>query len=435
MQKLKALLYSLSIFAIVTYGATTWQSAFARTSPSSTNTFVSFSTFIRSVVNARYQDYVSENGAAVNNVQAFAEMRSYVLTMYSGVQQVSSYVMDGQYFDCITVNSQPSVRYLKIHSIAKPPTALQATTRERSAQNNRSPLTLGQKDAFGNPIACRAGTIPMERITLQRLSKFHTLQDFLAKQPGGRSSVQAAQPGAEHRYAHAYQFVTNYGGNSWLNLWNPSGDFSISQQWYVGGSGDNRQTVEGGWIHYPDKFGSQSVLFIFYTPDNYKDGCYDLDCPAFVQINNNWALGGAWDHYSSYGGTQYGFALQWKYYQGNWWLFVQNQAVGYYPGAVYNGGQMATNAELIDYGGETYTSGTDWPQMGSGKFASEGWQQAAFQNTIFYIPRDENGGTGVSASLNTIETNPSCYTIALTPSENGGNWGTYFFFGGPGGQC
>ena len=30
---------------------------------------------------------------------------------------------------------------------------------------------------------------------------------------------------------------------------------------------------------------------------------------------------------------------------------------------------------------------------------------------------------------------PSCYSIDLTPSSEGGDWGTYFYFGGPGGTC
>src|SRR5207249_7804207 len=62
--------------------------------------------------------------------------------------------------------------------------------------------------------------------------------------------------GTLHRYAHAYQNVNNYGGASWLNLWDPTPtnhQFSLSQQWYVGGS--PVQTIEGGWQVYPDLYG------------------------------------------------------------------------------------------------------------------------------------------------------------------------------------
>jgi Neprosin len=217
--------------------------------------------------------------------------------------------------------------------------------------------------------------------------------------------------------------VTNYGGSSWLNLWDPSGDFTLSQQWYANGSGSGTQTVEGGWVHYPAKFGSRSVLFIFSTPNDYSSGCYDLECPGFVQTSSSVSPGGAFSNYSTYGGTQWGFGLQWKYYNGNWWMFYSGTAVGYYPGSVFRGGPMSRNASITEYGGETYTGGTYWPQMGSGKFANAGFGQAAFQNTIFYIPQNVSGGTGVWSSLSSFVTNRACYTLSVTPAASGGNWG------------
>ncbi len=448
MQKLKTLLCFVATLAMISVGAVTSTNAFASASSSTPQGFVSFSTFLSNVSTARYTEYIARHsGTAVQSEQAFTKMRSYILDTYAGVQQVSSYVLDGQYFDCITIDSQPSVTHLKIKHLAQPPVVSSQTTHaDGLSRGSASPLTLGEKDAFGNAISCKNGTIPMERITLERLSKFATLNDFLAKGPNGQGKSVAATPndysGPPHRYAHAYQSVNNYGGNSWLNLWNPSGDFTLSQQWYAGGSGANLQTVEGGWVHDPNHFGSQSVLFIYFTPDGYKvggAGCYNLECKSFVQTNSHWALGGKWSAYSSYGGTQYGFTMQWKYYQGNWWLFLQGagniEAVGYYPGSVYNGGQLASNAQSVDYGGETYTSGLNWPQMGSGKFANEGWQQAAFQNTIFYISKNESGGTGTWTTLSPDQRTPACYTINVTPSTQGGSWGTYFFFGGAGGMC
>lgn len=439
MLKLRTLLCLLAVFTLGIFDVANVPQAFA--SSSTSKTFIPFSTFLNGVENAHYQDFaVQSSGHVVQSERAFAEMRSYILTMYAGVQPVNSYILDGQYFDCITVNEQPTVRLLHITKLASPPKVVSATQGSAQNSNATSPLTLGQKDAFGHSIACADGTIPMERITLERLSKFPTLKAFLAKGPDGQGvAASTIQPGGSHRYGVSYQSVNNYGGSSRLNLWNPSGDFSLSQEWYVGGSGDNTQTAEGGWVHYPQKFGSQSVLFIYFTPDNYKvggPGCYNLECPGFVQTNKSWAFGGKFSSYSTYGGVQYEFMLQWQYYQGNWWLLLQGggnaQFVGYYPGSVYNHGQMASHAQIAEYGGETYTGGTNWPQMGSGKFASAGWQQAAFQRRAFYIT---TSSAGVWSTLSPIQTNPACYTIDITPSSNGGNWGTYFFFGGAGGNC
>jgi len=81
--------------------------------------------------------------------------------------------------------------------------------------------------------------------------------------------------------------------------------------------------------------------------------------------------------------------------------------------------------------GPSGSSCTDpnWPQMGSGAFASAGWQQAAYQHNLFYI---DTSGTGVSSSLTPVTQSSTCYSIDVTPSS-GGSWGSYIYFGGPGG--
>lgn len=418
--------------------------------PATTAAFVPFSAFIRATAGAQYQPH---SAAAVPNAAAFDQMRSYILATYRGVKVAHSYVFGGSYFDCVTILSQPTVRDLGVRKVAAPPAAAPAMGRQ-TGRALASPLTLGLSDSYGNAVSCPTGTIPMRRISLGQMTAFPTLAAYLAKSPAGRRSgaqippagrrsgaqIPPAgprpgaqiQPGGPHRYGVGYQYVANYGGNSWLNLWNPSGDFTLSQQWYSNGSGSGTQTVEGGWIHYPAKFGNSAVLFIFSTPDDYTSGCYDLECSGFVQTNSSVALGGAFTNYSTPGGTQWGFSLQWKYYNGNWWMYYQGSAVGYYPGSVFGGGPMATSSSLIEYGGETYTDGTIWPQMGSGAFADAGWAIAAFQKTIFYISQNAPGGTGAWAILAPVVTNPDCYTINVVNWPNDSGWGTYFYFGGPG---
>src|SRR5213594_1101278 len=64
-----------------------------------------------------------------------------------------------------------------------------------------------------------------------------------------------------HRWAWGEQTVNNAGGDSRLNVWKPDpkpGVFSLSQHWYVGGSGESTQTVEGGWQVYPSKYGTSN---------------------------------------------------------------------------------------------------------------------------------------------------------------------------------
>ena len=419
--------------------------------------FIPFDTFVEQVRTAAFDDFDGATDSRVRDDDAFNEMLDHVLTLYDGADVDHSFELDGQVVDCITIESQPSVRLLGIEVVDLAPPA--GTTGAQpvdgdapgDAQPALSPLTLGRIDALGNAIRCEPGTVPVGRLTLDVLVRFETLRHFFSKGGDGFGSLPAPQPerqgdepgAGERRYAYTNQTVNNYGGNSWLNLWNPSlgadGTMSISQQWYSADGDDGVQTLEGGWQVLPSKYNTNNaVLFIYWTADGYKNtGCYNLDCAGFVQINNNWFLGGQWSAYSSTGGTQWGFELQWKLYQDNWWLFLKGpgayEAVGYYPDSIYDGGPMADAATSVLYGGETATDGR-WPEMGSGQFANQGWQQAAFQNTIFYIPRNENNGVGVWADLIAQEPAPDCYTVVLVPASNGGSWGTYFYFGGPGGS-
>jgi hypothetical protein len=418
--------------------------------------FVPFAEFLKRVRTATFADYAKREGSRVRDSAAFEEMRRHILTMYDGVKQVSTFVVGDDYFDCITVETQPSLRLRGLREPApapkgsanagygggKPPGEVRAAP---------SPLTEGLADRFGNKVSCPNGSIPMERLTLERLTRYETLRQFFSKDGKGGGELppesgREQKPEGEstvHKYAAGRQSISNFGGNSWLNLWNPAvadkDHFSLSQQWYASGSGDSAQTVEGGWQVYENKYSTKkAVLFIYWTADGYgSTGCYNLDCTGFVQINGNWYLAGPWSQYSTSGGTQWGFEMQWKYFRGNWWLFLRGpgsyEAVGYYPGSQYNGGQMSRSATRATYGGEV-TGTTTWPEMGSGQFANQGWQKAAFHHTIFYIPRDEDDGTGVWASLSAIQPSPKCYTVSIVSAADGGSWGTYLYFGGPGGS-
>jgi len=424
-----------------------------------TEPFIPFNTFLQGVQDATYAQW---NGTAVESSAAFDTIKAHILSMYNGIGNISNtFIINLQYADCVDIDKQPTVRLLGVDGIQSPPS--NGSHPDFSQGDNPafnytdSPLKLGLTDRFGNHIYCPDKTIPLARLTLQKLTRFPNLQAFFAKSKDGsalpsppskdvRRRCQeelARRAGEPHLHAYGYQYVKNFGGNSWMDLWNPVGDFTLSQQWYVGGSGGNTQTVEGGWIVYEQKFTTKNaILFIFYTADNYvSQKCWNHDCPAFVQTNNHWFLGGTWIHDSVSGGTQWGFEMQWKLYNGNWWLFLKGpgsyEAVGYYPTKIFNGGQLSKNAEIVEYGREVtrFDPSHDWPLMGSGALPSAGWTKAAFQRLIFYIPKDENGGVGVWTGLSTaVEGSTKCWDIAYTPSSKGGSWGSYFYFGGPGGK-
>ncbi len=399
-----------------------------------------FSKFIDSISAARHEAYAVKPAAKVQDASEFDAMKAHILGLYEGVEVQHSFVDEnGQVFDCIPVEQQPSLRGGSTPP-ASPPDAPSAALSGKTLGPALSvePLRSDRRDRFGRAMACPPGTIPMRRVTLDEMSQKETLRDFFRKAPGGvgrhpRLGPEGIAPNV-HKWAHAYQAVDNLGGHSYLNLWAPavgSQIFSLSQHWYAGGS--PVQTVEIGWQVYPGKYQTNyPALFIYWTADGYQTtGCYNLDCSAFVQTNPNWHLGGAVSPISTYGGAQYELALAAYLYAGNWWLYAggfgSGNAIGYYPASLYGAGPLATHASNVDYGGEVVDV-TAWPPMGSGAFASDWWTHAAYQRDIESFP---TGGGTQNTSLTGVQDSANCFTIdvgfAAAP------WNEYCFFGGPGG--
>jgi hypothetical protein len=439
-------MFFVALFIAVSHGA-----LYAQETPSQ---FVPFGDFIWNTEAARFEDYSVRAESRAKDASAFEEMRQHILALYQGVEVSHSFVLDSNHFDCVPIEQQPSVRTLGLKGIALPPPgpALLSQPQEDSP-TPEGPVNLtsqlaaeSQFDEFGNSLGCEEDTIPMFRITLEQLTRFPTLRQFFQKIPDelgrGTEPAQTIFPPAiqSHKYSYTSQSVNNLGGNSSLNVWSPAVNtslgevFSLSQQWYAGGSGTKlpgEQTAEVGWQNYPALYGGQnSRLFIYWTADGYtKTGCYNLTCAGFVQTNKSWAFGAGFSNYSSLGGTQYEFAAQYEFFQGNWWLFLGGTAVGYFPGSVYHGGQLTHYAQLIEFGTES-VGPTAWPPEGSGQWSSMGWSHAAYQRNLFYI---NTSGSGVWDSLTAWQPSPKCYSISRPFYSSSSGWGIYFYEGGPGG--
>jgi hypothetical protein len=357
----------------------------------------------------------------VQDADSLAEMKAYITNRYTGVEVPHSFVdSNGQIFDCIPVHQQPALRGNASPTTADPPELppiAPSGLLEQESHQVEPQLGAGKLDVHGNPMQCPPGTIPVRRVTLEELIRYRTIRHFHQKSPIGKGRhprLSEIDPqAAVHKYAHAFQTVNNLGGHNFLNIWKPvigaNQIFSLSQHWYSGGSGAALQTAEVGWQVYPGKYtNANPVLFIYWTAYDYNTtGCYNLDCTAFVQINNSWMLGGALSNVSVSGGTQAELEIAYYYYLGNWWLYIGGAAVGYYPGSIYRSGQLTKNATGVDYGGETVGTGT-WPPMGSGAFASTGYQKAAYQRSIYYFT---TAHTSQYAQLTPVQNSPSCYTI------------------------
>jgi hypothetical protein len=411
--------------------------------------------FLASLESAEFQEFAVRPSSRVANEDAFSEMKSHILGLYEEVEAVHSFVDEtGAIFDCIPIEQQPALKDSP-EAVPKapelPPTepADDAEGTAQGEQDDRQPtmagwpLSANRKDWYGNVMHCPPGTIPMRRVTLGGLARFPTLQAFMRKGPGGAGrpprAVEPATVPATHRWAHAYQKVHNRGGHSFLSLWRPSIGanqvFSLSQHWYIGGSGGNLQTAECGWHVYPRLYGdAQAHLFCYWTADAYRTGCYNLTGSAFVQTSSSFAPGMTLGPTSVDGGQQYEIELAYLHANGRWWLYFNRtqaiNAIGYYPDTLYRDGALKSSGAEIDYGGETMGT-TSFPPMGSGAFANSGWRHSAYQRTIGYWPLSRSAV--VNANLAISQAWPGCYTAQT--NLYAARWYETLWFGGPGGNC
>lgn len=420
-----------------------------RTSVSASHAFPQVTRDFKQFLDTQAQLSYATRGAAakVSDPTAFAEMQRYVFNRYNGLTVLRSVQQDGKVFDCIPREQQPALR--DGSAPAAPPTLSSNT-------GTVMPIDASQR--------CDTGSVPLERIGLAEMSKHANLRSFLlGTTPRVIAPRQAdAAPAAAsvtHYYSTVYldtagTSVTGAGAD--LNLWAPvlrSADETqtISQIWIVGNSaGKQTQTLEVGWEIQPGAgWGNKPIIFIYSTQDGYlKTGCHNLDCSDFVQTSTRAVLGAQpVAGFSTAGGKQTMLGVEFqRNTDGNWWLRLDGEWIGYYKAALYSGDLANGRVAYVSAGCEVSTdSGVASPRMGSGQFAAAGYRQAAFQANHFY--RDAAMATHPVQRLSSVSVEqPSCYTLAMTgysypyalgagvtrtslspEMRNGG-----FYFGGPG---
>ncbi|XP_059064598.1 protein neprosin [Cryptomeria japonica] len=274
--------------------------------------------------------------------------------------------------------------------------------------------------------------------------------DSIKRCPEGTVSVMEIKP--DHQYAvMKYLYEGVYGAQGIFNVWQPyveSHDyFSLSQIWLIRDKGlPTMQTMEAGWIVYPSYYGdSRPRLFVYWTADNYnKTGCWNLYCEGFVMsTDSKYYPGQPIEPVSEYEGPQIereisikrlsdSFDREFLQGEGVWYLYIQNERVGYWPGSLFD--SLAESADRVEYGGEVaiYGDNAGTPHsrthMGSGHFLEEGWSRAAY---IRNIEIHNSNGTLVYPPETNGVTNSKCYNLATHANQT---WGQYMFFGGPGGD-
>jgi hypothetical protein len=287
-----------------------------------------------------------------------------------------------------------------------------------------------------------AGTVPIVRPDLSRLTKTMALKDFLVKKGGllvnkdRRKKTPADPDPAGYFHCIDNQNGTFYGWDGFLNVWDPAigpvGDHSILQVWLQNYDKPQLQSIEGGWTVDQSLNGDlQPHIFTYYTTNGYtKDGDnlggYNTLHSGWVQYSPSVFPGIRISPSSAYGSAQYDVSMKFQLYREptngelNWWVAVQGIWMGYYPASLFNGG-LGGKAEWVGCGGEVYSSlanpAQTNDQMGSGWEAQAGWAKAAFLRNL-RLQSDLNGtmvnNNGFATSDIATATGTDPYTIAMS---------------------
>jgi hypothetical protein len=255
---------------------------------------------------------------------------------------------------------------------------------------------------------------------------------------------------AGYYHATAAASATCFGCLSVLSLWDPHCendlDHSISQFGIQNYDNPQLQSLEAGWIASKAQFGDNLIhLFTYYTTNGYtkngdNQGGYNTDYAGFVQVDRNIYPGAGLTHVDWPGVPSYEMQIHFDLNEGNWWFYVGNTAVGYYPANLFGstaGKTLADHGDWCGFWGEVYSADKDPSQtttsMGSGYHATLKWPWAAYQRDMFVT---NYRGWGKfrpvpykpQPALNTSAEDSTMYDVLLNPSPFDG----FMFFGGAG---
>lgn len=339
---------------------------------------------------------------------------------------------DGDVIECVPSHLQPAfdhpqLRGQKPLDLPEMPSIANETTNEESF--NQLWSQSGE--------CCPIGSIPIRRTTKTDVLRARSVRRF-----GRRLKKPIRRDSSGGGHEHAVVFVNGeqyYGAKASINVWTPrvtdAYEFSLSQIWLISGSfGHDLNTIEAGWQVSPELYGDNYPrFFTYWTTDAYQaTGCYNLLCSGFVQTNNKIAIGAAISPRSSYNGRQFDLGLMiWKDPKhGHWWLQLGNGLLlGYWPVFLFS--HLRSHASMVQFGGEVVNSrssgGHTGTQMGSGHFADEGFEKAAYFRNLQVVDWDNN--LLPLSNLHVLADHPACYNIRQGKNNV---WGTYFYYGGPG---
>jgi hypothetical protein len=306
-----------------------------------------------------------------------------------------------------------------------------------------------QKAAQGPP-----GTVPVVRFSVDEFLK--SVRELPENPADVFKKPPPPAPDTNMRYYGVWQrFGTFFGTAGRINIWDPagpvSGETSIAQTAVIRGT--PMQAIEAGKIELNSLNGDDRPhFFTFYRTNGGATGDwvggYNTLVKGWIQVGASVAPGmslAAWS--STSGGAQFSLDLEVRLWQGNWWVWAAGQWAGYYPhcigggtadpcqsGTLFSAGGIRDQADRLDWYGEVFDKTAPSPtstDMGSGRFAAEGWGKAAyFRNLTFYwAPNTYWWWDSGSASA----TDSGCYSVSGPFfSQSDPNYHNWWLYGGPG---
>jgi hypothetical protein len=201
-------------------------------------------------------------------------------------------------------------------------------------------------------------------------------------------------------YGTSYQAASADGMYAYMSVAKPflsGADFHTLAE-LAAESSDARQIIEVGWTVDKALYGDVNPrLFVFHWVDGVPI-CYN-GC-GFVQYSSTVRPGG------QLGIGEHFFAIQ--HFQGNWWIQLNSEWVGYFPDSLWGG--RYTRTGLSQWFGEVAAgSGAPCTDMGNGLFASSA--SAASINTMGFY-------NGPAVSKSTYNSNSSYYSALSTSSTS-----------------
>ncbi|XP_026416237.1 uncharacterized protein LOC113311640 [Papaver somniferum] len=345
----------------------------------------------------------------------------------------------GDTIDCIDIYKQPSFDHpllknhkIQVHGRISPPftyflmaSDLQSfmkpsySIRKENMSNMDSSVTKASSEhinELGKEIMCPIGTVPIRRTTKREL----IFSNLLRKSKQNHTNDETLR-----RMYHHYVSVETplntctiyHGVIDSFGIHTPSinpDQYSTSQMWIQNGEAEETNSIEGGWVVYPELFGDHATrFFTHWTADGYRNTAYGTKVLLTVNMDED---------------TRY------------WWIYIgddQREPIGYWPSEIFT---YLRAASLIRFGGIAGArTNTPSPPMGTGNLPTKDYKMESTGFTRF-LQVVINGDTSYFGNFEVTQkdTSAKCYDIIF---RKYGFWErrkygyNSMIYGGPGGNC